>query len=168
MRRAVAKSREAARKVLLRHAIACVAAAAIIVFLVEPRFGSDASPLIANLAVSPRGSFYNQVGVVSAALLGFVLTAITILVSLDTGRRIVKELHYGEAFKLLIANMLVTVVLLFLLTMAGITGSSLDASWPPSRAFEMLYEWVGVATVFELVLTGVFFSIVTYKVAAYE
>lgn len=168
MRHAVAKARKAARKVLIRHALACMVLAAIVVFAVEPWLVSGTTPLIASLAVAERVNFYNQVIIVSAALLGFILTAITILVSLDTGRKIVKELHYGEAFKLLIVNMLAAVCLLAIVTTLGIAGSVLDAGFIASRTFETFYEWLVLASAAELGLTGFYFALATYKVAAYE
>jgi hypothetical protein len=168
MRRAVASTRKKARTVLIRHALACVTVAALSVFVIEPWLVSGTTPLVASLSLNGRTNLYNQVIIVSAALLGFMLTAITILVSLDTGRRIVRELHYGEAFKLLIANMLATVLLLLVLTLMGIAGSSLDAAQRPAKTFEAFYEWIGVTSVLLLSLTGFYFATVTYKVAAYE
>ena len=145
-----------------------MAAAAVLVFVVEPWAVSAQTPLISNLSMSTRGNLFNQIVVVSAALLGFILTAITILVSLDGGRKIVKELRYGEAFALLVVNMLATVALLLALTLIGIVATTIDANPVPAQDFETWYEWVGVSTALELVLSGFYFSVVMYKLATYE
>jgi hypothetical protein len=141
--------------------------AALLTFALEPQVVSGTTPAIARLTIDGRANVYDQITIVSTALLGFMLTAITILVSLDGGRKIVKELHYGEAFKLLIVNMLATVLLLLVLTSMGIAGSSLDAGSSPDKTFESFYEWIGVASLFELGLSLFYFSITMYKVAAY-
>ena len=122
--------------------------------------------MVASLTVAGRANLYNQVIIVAAALLGFMLTAITILVSLDTNRDIVKELHHGEGFKLLIATMLATVVFLLILTFLGIVGASFDTGKQPARSFELYYEWIALASAFVLALSSYYLSIVTYKVAA--
>jgi hypothetical protein len=163
-----ARARKLVRRLVVRHAVLCVTGSALLAFLIEPWLVSGTTPLVASLTVAARVNLYNQVIVVSAALLGFVLTAVTILVSLDTGRKIVKELQYGEGFKLLVANMLATVALLLVLTLMGIAGASLDAATVPARTYEAFYEWLGVASAFELVLSGFYFAIVTYKIAAHE
>ncbi len=127
---------------------------------------TSAKPLIGELAEANRTDLYNQVIVVTASLLGFIIAAIAILVSLDSGRKIVEELKRGESFKLLIANMLAVMVLLFLLTLTGIAGSVLEGGKGASGAFEAVYEWLLLATVLELIMVGVFFALVTYKVGA--
>jgi uncharacterized membrane protein len=142
--------------------------AALLVFGVEGWAVATKTPLISNLSTSDRSNLYNQVVVVSAALLGFILTAITILVSLDGSRRIVKELRYGEAFTLLVVNMLATVALLLALTLLGIAATAIDVGSTPAKAFETWYEWVGIGTAFELILCGFYFSVAMYKVATYE
>ncbi len=88
--------------------------------------------------------------------------------ALDGSRKIVQELHYGEAFKLLIVNMLAAVLLLLVLTLMGIAGTTIDTGQVATRTFESWYEWVGISAALELVLSGFFFGIAMYKVAAYE
>jgi len=73
----------------------------------------------------------------------------------------VEELKRGESFSLLIANMLAAILVLFLLTFLGVAGSVLD----PGGIFRSLYEWVTLVALFELALSGFYFSVVTYKVA---
>jgi hypothetical protein len=113
-------------------------------------------------------STYNELVIVGAAAFGFMLTAVTILVSLDSSRKIVKELTTGEGFKVLVANMLATVFLLILLTILGIAGGSLDASPKPSRVFERFVEMAGLAAVAALAISGFYFAVSMYKVAAHE
>lgn len=150
---------------LLRHVLLLLTLAAIVVFIVEPVAISGTTPLVSSLAQADRANLYNQVIVLTAGLLGFVVAAIAILVSLDSGRQIVEELRRGESFRLLIANMLAVMTLLFVLTLMGIAGSVLESA-TPSSTFEAIYEWLLLGTAMELVLVGFFFALVTYKVAA--
>jgi hypothetical protein len=154
--------------VLIRHALFIVVVAALAVFVVEPIVISGPTPLISGLSEADRTDLYNQVIVVTASLLGFIVAAISILVSLDAGRKIVEELKRGESFKLLIANMLAAMSLLFVLTIMGIAGSVLEGGSGASSVFEALYEWMLLGTSMELVLVGLFFGLLTYKVAAYK
>jgi hypothetical protein len=62
--------------------------------------------------------------------------------------------------------MLAAVLLLFVLTGLGIAGSVLEGGSGGSSFFEEIYEWLLLGTVWELVLVGFFFALVTYKVAA--
>jgi hypothetical protein len=149
------------------YPLAFLAVAAFVVFGGERWVLTGPTPLLAGLAVADRVNLYNQLIVVSAALLGFILTAITILVSLDAARVIVQELRLGEGFKLLVANMLATVLLLLILTIMGIAGSVVDHAGA-ATTFEAFYEWLVLGTLLELVLAGYYFGLVTYKVAAYE
>ena len=135
------------------------------VFVAEPILVSGPTPLISGLASADRADLYNQVIVVTAGLLGFIVAAIAILVSLDGERQIVEELRRGESFRLLIANMLAAMTLLFILTLMGIAGSVLESTGPAST-FETVYEWLMLGTTMELILVGFFFALVTYKVAA--
>lgn len=151
---------------LLRHVLGLLAAAALLVCAVEPVVISGPTPLISGLAEADRIDLYNQVIVLTASLLGFIVAAIAILVSLDVGRKIVEELKRGESFKLLIANMLAVMVLLFILTCLGIAGSVLEGGNGASHPFEVVYEWLLLGTVMELVLVGFYFALVTYKVAS--
>ena len=151
---------------LIRHALALLAAAALGVLAGEPLVVSGSTPLISGLADADRIDLYNQVIVVTASLLGFIVAAIAILVSLDVGRKIVEELKRGESFKLLITNMLAVVMLLFILTIMGIAGSVLEGGSGASSVFEAVYEWLLLGTAMELVLVGFYFALVTYKVAS--
>jgi len=151
---------------LIRHVLVLLAAAALVVFVAEPIVISGPTPLISGLAEADRIDLYNQVIVVTASLLGFIAAAIAILVSLDVGRRIVEELKRGESFKLLIANMLAVMVLLFILTSTGIAGSVLEGGKGASHGFEAAYEWLLLGTGMELILVGFYFALVTYKVAS--
>lgn len=147
--------------VRFRHAVFLLALAAFAVFILEPLVISGRTPLIERLSDEDRSSFYELVIPVSASLLGFYIAAVAILAQLDPNRKIVGELKRGESFSLLIANMLFAILLLFALTFVGIAGSVLDGSC----AVMAIYEWLLLGTVFELALSGAFFSIVTYKVA---
>jgi hypothetical protein len=151
---------------LIRHVLVLLVAAALVVFVAEPIVISGPTPLISGLAEADRIDLYNQVIVVTASLLGFIVAAIAILVSLDVGRKIVEELKRGESFKLLIANMLTVVVLLFILTSTGIAGSVLEGGSGASYGFEAAYEWLLLGTGMELILVGFYFALVTYKVAS--
>lgn len=151
---------------LLRHVGYVLVGAAAVVFLIEPTVFTGSTPLIARLSDADRADLYNQLIVVTASLLGFTVTAISILVLLDAKRKIVEELKRGESFKLLIVNMLAVVLLLFVLTLMGIAGSVLEAD-SASSLFERFYEWLMLAATIELAITGFFFGVVTYKVAAH-
>jgi hypothetical protein len=153
---------------LIRHVLGLLAVATVVVFTVEPIVVAGPTPLISGLAEANRIDLYNQVIVLTASLLGFILAAVVILVSLDAGRKIVEELKRGESFKLLIANMLVAMLLLFILTIMGIAGSVLEGGSGASSAFEAIYEWLLLGTAMELILVGFFFGLLTYKVAAYK
>jgi len=148
----------------LRYAVVTLLAAAVIAFAVEPALLP--SPPIAELAQSDRADLYSQVIIVTAGLLGFFVTAVSILVSLDARRKIVEELQRGESLRLLVANMLATVALLFALTLTGIVASVAEADASASRMFERFYEWLVLATILELTLSGVYFGSLTYKVAS--
>jgi hypothetical protein len=144
-----------------RHAAIILGAAAIIVFLVEPLAFSGPTPLIGRVSSESRTGLYEQIVPVAASLLGFFIAAVAILAGLDSKREIVAELKRGEAFALLIANMLVAILLLFVLTFSGLAGSSLD----PGCVFRAIYEWLTLAALGELALSGFYFALVTYKVA---
>jgi hypothetical protein len=152
--------------VTLRYAFGILFVAALVVFGVEP-LAATSSPLLATMSEANRSDLYSQVIVVSAGLLGFLITAVSILVSLDGKRKIVEELKRGESFRLLVANMLAAVALMFALTLMGIAGSALETENGASHAFARLYEWLLVASVAELVLSGFYFAVLTYKVAAH-
>jgi hypothetical protein len=136
--------------------------------VIEPIAWSGSTPPLGRLTHESRGDLYGEIIIVTAALLGFILTAITILVSLDGGRPIVKELRLGEAFKLLVTNMLAAVVLLLIVTVMGICGSVLDTGTTAAASFERFYEWLVLAVLLELGLSGFYFGLLTYKVAAYD
>ncbi len=156
------KLREAVERILrFRHAAIIVAAAAVVVFLIEPVTFSGPTPLIGRLSGESRIGFYEQIVPVAASLLGFYIAAVAILAGLDSRREIVAQLKRGEAFALLIANMLVAILFLFVLTFSGLAGSSLD----PGKTFQAIYEWLTLSMLGELALSGFYFAVVTYKVA---
>ncbi|HEX5983578.1 MAG TPA: hypothetical protein VFY69_05160 [Solirubrobacterales bacterium] len=144
-----------------RHALFLLALAALVVLVLEPILIGGVTPLLQRLSEADRSSFYELVIPVSASLLGFYIAAVAILAQLDPTRKIVDELKRGESFSLLIANMLFAILLLFALTFVGIAGSVVSDSQALMRAF----EWLLLATVLELALSGAFFGVVTYKVA---
>jgi hypothetical protein len=150
----------------LRHAIYCLVAAGVVV-VVEHTAISGTIPLMARLAVAPRSSRYNQITTVSAGLLGFSVAAVAILVSFDAHRRIVKDLQRGESFKLLVANMLATILLLFVVVLVGLIGPEVDGAARAARSYESVYEWLVIASAFELALTGFYFGVATYAVASH-
>jgi len=113
--------------VRLRHVAGIFAGAVILVFVVDPWAISGPFPLIGRLEPKDRVELYKQVSTVTATLLGFLITAVAILVSLDLRRQIVEELHRGEAFSLLVVNLLAAVVFLFAATGLGIAAAILDA-----------------------------------------
>lgn|GEM_PF-3647827 len=151
----------AERVLPFRHAAIILAAAVAIVFLVEPLVFDGSTPLLGRLADESRVGLYEQVVPVAASLLGFYIAAVAILAGLDSRREIVAQLKRGEAFALLIANMLVAILLLFVLTFLGLVGASLD----PGKVFQVIYEWLALGTLGELALSGFYFALVTYKVA---
>ena len=153
---------EAARYLVrFRHALFLLAIAAVAVFALEPVLISGVTPLLERLSENDRSTFYGRVIPVSASLLGFYIAAVAILAQLDPARQIVDELKRGESFSLLIANMLFAILLLFALTFVGLAGSVVSDCQALMKAF----EWLLLATVFELALSGAFFGVVTYKVA---
>jgi hypothetical protein len=139
-----------------------------IVVTVEHLALSGTTPLMARLAVASRVGLYDQITPVSAGLLGFIVAAVAILVSFDSRRQIVEELKRGEAFSLLIANMLATVLLLFVVLILGLAGPEVDDGLRAAGSYESVYEWLVLASTFELAMTGFFFSVATYKVASYS
>lgn len=147
-----------------RHALYILGGAALLVFIVEPLLICDPTPLLARLTDESRNTLYEQIIPVSGSLLGFYIAAVAILAQLDHDRQIVKELKRGESFSLLIANMLVAILLLFVLTILGVVGAVLA----PGRLFMVIYEWVLLSTLAELGLSGFFFGLVTYKVAVHQ
>lgn len=118
--------------------------------------------MLLRLTQESRATLYEQIIPVSGSLLGFYVAAVAILAQLDPERTIVRELKRGESFSLLIANMLITILLLFMLTLSGVTGAVVS----PGSTFVAIYEWILLGTLVELLLTGVLFGVVTYKVAA--
>ena len=126
------------------------------------------SPLLARLDAQERVDLYAQITGLTGVLLGFVVTAIAILASLDIRRRIVEDLQRGESFSLLIVNLLAAVALLLATTTLGIVGTIHDDGNVPSRLFESVYQFLVLASLLELVIGLCFFGLVTYKVAAHE
>jgi len=153
--------------VLLRHAIIILAGSAVVV-LSEPLLLTGSTPLITGLADPDQVTLYNDVIVVSAGLLGFFVAAVAILVSLDRSRRVVAEIQQGGSFELLVANMLATIALLFTLTLLGISGAVFENGQNASPWFDRAYEWVALASIAELLMSGFYFSVVMYKVAQHR
>lgn len=152
---------------LLRHAlIICVVAAVLVV--AEPLIFSGSTPLISGLAQADQVTLYNDGIVVSAGLLGFFIAAVSILAALDRTRKVVEEIKRGESFELLIANMLVTIALLFVLTLMGVVGAVIENGKEASGLFQSFYEGISLAAILELVMTGFYFSVVMFKVAAHK
>lgn len=149
---------------VLRHVLAIIVAAALVDLAYWAIFSSE--PVVATLSQADRADLYSQGIIVAAGLLGFFITAVSILVSLDARRKIVEELQRGESFRLLVVNMLATVALLFILTLIGIVASVAEVDKSASHLFDRLYEWLALATVFELCLSGTLFGFLTYKVAS--
>jgi hypothetical protein len=150
-----------------RHVLIILVIAAAVVFL-EPVILSGSTPLVSGLAQADRMSLYNQVIVVTASLLGFMVAAVAILVSLDRTRTIVKKLQRGESFHLLIVNMLGAIGMLFVLTVLGIIGAVAENDGGASHWFERIYEWILLAAVMEVGLALWYFSIVMYVLAEHE
>jgi hypothetical protein len=134
----------------------------VVVFVLEPALFTGETPLVAHLTDADRVNFYEQIIPVSGSLLGFYVAAVAILAQLDPKRKIVQELKRGESFSLLVANMLTAILLLFILTCLGVAGSVIN----DGCAFEAIYEWILLGTILELLLSGILFGVVTYKVAA--
>jgi len=152
----------------LRHVAVILVVAALAVFVVEPVVFPGATPLVVRLDPDDRVEFYKQVTTVTATFLGFLITAIAILVSLDVKRRIVEDLKRGESFSLLIVNLLAAVVLLFATTCLGIAGVVADDGAHGAELFEALWQTALLGSMIEFALGLFFFAVVTYKVAAYK
>jgi hypothetical protein len=152
----------------LRHVVVLAGLAALLVWVVAPLICSGTTPFIDRLSGEDRVEFYKQVSTISASLLGFLITAVAILVSLDMRRRIVEDLHRGESFSLLVVNLLAAVAFLFLLTVAGVAGGMFDDGEQGAAMFGKFYETFLLASLFELGLGGFYFGLVTYKVASHD
>lgn len=150
-----------------RHVLGILALAVLVSALERVIFPGD-SPLMTRLPPEDRLALYDSLGSATGVLLGFVITAIAILISLDTSREIVSELRLGEAFGLLILNMLAAAALLFLVTVLSIGGTVADDGATGSAWLETLYTTVVVAAFAEFALSGFYFALVTYKVAKHS
>jgi hypothetical protein len=150
----------------LRHvgAIACAAAAivALAALLVEN------SPLLCSLGDEDRAELYRQMTTVAVTLMGFLITAVAILISLDRGREIVMELKRGESFALLVLNLLAAALLLFVLTVLSVLGAIRPDGLGDAAAFAAIYEWLALFALAEIALGGFYFCVVAYKVASHE
>jgi hypothetical protein len=149
----------------LRYTVAIAVAAAILVFGIEPLLLST-SPLLGSLSTEAREALYDQISVASVTLMGFLITAVAILVALDRSRQIVKQLRRGESFSLLVLNLLAAVVLLFALGLSSIAGAA--GLEPTCDIFLRIVEWLCLFATAEVLLGGFFFCVVTYKVASYD
>lgn len=122
-------------------------------------------PLLSRLGHTDRVEFYKQVATLSGALLGFILTAVAILVSLDGARKIVQHLQLGESFSLLVVNLLWGAALLFVTATISISGAVFDDGLGGSSAFEWIYEGLLTATFLEVVFALGLFAVVMFRVA---
>jgi hypothetical protein len=150
----------------LRHVGSIAVVGAALVFLVEPSVLAS-SPLLGTLSEQARDDLYKQLTTVAITLMGFLITAVAILVSLDRGRQIVKELRRGESFSLLILNLLAAVIALFAMTLMTIMGSASLDGIGDACAFLRCLEWLCLVSSAEIVLGGFYFCVVTYKVASH-
>jgi hypothetical protein len=150
----------------LRHVSLIALAAALLVGAATPLLSN--TPLLCSLGDDDRGEFYGQMTTVSVTLMGFLITAVAILVSLDRGREIVKELRRGESFALLVLNLLAAVLLLFLLTALSLLGSVRPDGLGDAAAFAVIYEWLAIFALGEIALGGFYFCVVTYQVSSHE
>jgi hypothetical protein len=151
----------------VRHPAYLIAASIALVLLLEPRL-FDPSPLVGRLDGDDRTELYKQVTTVTASLLGFLITAVAILVSLDVRRRIVQELNRGQSFSLLVINLLACILMLFVTTSLGVAAAVADTSARGSAVFERIYEIALVSSALQLGFGLGLFGIVTYKVASYD
>jgi len=151
----------------LRHVAGIAVGAAILIFALEPLLLPN-WPLLDSLSPEAREDLYKQLSVVAVTLMGFLVTAVAILVSLDRGREIVQELHRGESYSLLVLNLLAAVVLLFMLSLMSIVGGAAIGGIGSSCLFIRLLEWLCLMSLAEVALGGFFFCVVTYKVASYH
>ena len=78
-----------------RHALGVVAIAVAFGFGLDRVFVGD-SPLLHRLSKGDRHQLYELMASFAGVLLGFVITSVAILVSLDQGRKIVKELQLAS------------------------------------------------------------------------
>ncbi len=151
----------------LRHIAGIAVFAAAAIFIIEPWVFSN-TPLLASLSDKDRAELYKQLTTAAVTLMGFLITAVAILVSLDKGREIVKELRRGESFSLLVLNLLAAVLLLFVITLMSIVGAVRADAIGAAPLFVALYEWLAIWALAEIGLGGFYFCVVTYKVAAHE
>jgi hypothetical protein len=126
------------------------------------------TPFLSRLDMRDRVELYKQIATVTASLLGFMIAAVAILVSLDLRRRIVEELQRGESFSLLVINLLAAILFLFLTTTASVAGAIFDDGKAGSDTFEFVYEVLAVTALVELMVGLFFFGVVTYKAATYD
>lgn len=152
---------------ILRWTAGLSLCAVVLVIGAERIFFSEA-PLLANLHADDRTSLYEALITVSVTLMGFLITAVAILVSLDMRRTVVEELHRGESFALLVVNLLAAVFFLLNVTVMSIIGVVGADGIGGAVVFASVYEWLALSALFEIALGGFFFCLVTYKVAAYN
>jgi len=151
----------------LRHVAGIAVVTAIAIYVIEPWIFSSA-PLLASLSDEDRAELYKQLTTAGVTLMGFLITAVAILVSLDKGREIVNELKRGESFSLLVLNLLCAVLLLFVITLMSIAGAVRADAIGDAALFVAAYEWLALWTLAEICLGGFYFCVVTYKVASHE
>lgn len=151
----------------LRHVLVILLIAAACVLAVEPLLFSGSTPLISRLSIADRASMFDSTTTVAATLMGFLIAAVAILVTLDISRQIVAELRSNESFLLLIINLLAAIALLLAVTVVGLMGSVQEDWIADERGFQVIYEVLLLASFLEVLLAGFFFGAVTYKVGKY-
>lgn len=148
------------RPTSIRYPIGILAAATLWVVLGERLILSD-NTFLAQLSTSKRADVYGQFPGIAGSLLGFLVAAVAILVSLDHSRPIVEELHRGEAFTLLVVNILAGCLWLLGLCVLGVIGSGWN---PQSSVFRSVFEILAYSAFVELAIGGFFFGLVVHKV----
>lgn len=152
----------------LRYPAGILLAAIIVVVVGEHVVLADPTPALARLNDDDQIEFYKQIAPIAGTALGFLVASVAILVSLDPKRRIVDELRRGEAFSLLIANLLAACLWLLLLSILALVGWTFHASVGGCDVFQSIFEVIGYAAVIEMLIGGFFFGLVTYKVAKHD
>lgn len=85
--------------------------------------------------------------------------ALAWLISLNKEKKIIKELHYGEAMKLLKRNVAAASTLFLIVAIFSITSCA-----NPSALFESFYSLFLICAALELALTGFYLTLVVWKI----
>jgi hypothetical protein len=156
------------RRSTLRYPVTIVIIAGAVVGLGEHLILHEPHPVLAHLSNADRLDLYKQTAPITGTALGFLVASVAILVSLDPTRKIVGELRRGEAFSLLVVNLLAACLWLLVLTLMAIAGWTCASALGSSNVFMSIFETIAYASIAELLLGGSFFGYVTYKVARYD